>query len=110
MKIIKIMNEFLHAPIWYCDENGIEWDNEEEFKIFKQDEQLQLISKKIEEMFNQYYEFDTHNVACWFNKEQEKQDKEKMLKLLDELNKRLAEINDGSFEIEDLETERVKNL
>ncbi len=33
-----------------------------------------------------------------------------MLSLLKELNKRLNELNDGSFDIEDLETPRVLNL
>lgn len=33
-----------------------------------------------------------------------------MLALLEKLKKRLNEINDGSFEIDDRETERVKNL
>lgn len=51
-----------------------------------------------------YYEFDSHGEACWFNKEQQKKDKPKMLQLLSKLKKRLNEINDGSFEIEDLIT------
>lgn len=33
-----------------------------------------------------------------------------MLALLEKLRKRLDELNDGSFEIDDRETERVKNL
>ena len=40
----------------------------------------------------------------------EKKDKYKMLDLLEKLIKRLDELNDGSFEIDDRETERVKNL
>lgn len=46
----------------------------------------------------------------FFDKEQEKKDKYKMLDLLGKLMKRLYEVNDGSFEIDDRETERVKNL
>ena len=48
--------------------------------------------------------------ACFFDEEQEKKDKYKMLALLEKLKKRLYEINDGSFEIDDRENERVKNL
>lgn len=33
-----------------------------------------------------------------------------MLKLFEKLFARLDEINDGSFEIEDRETERIRNL
>lgn len=39
-----------------------------------------------------------------------KQISKKMLALLKQLNDRLNEINDGSFVVEDLETERVKNF
>lgn len=46
----------------------------------------------------------------YFDKDQEKKDKYIMLDLLGKLMKRLDEINDGSFEIYDRETERVKNL
>ena len=104
------MNEFLNSPLWYCDEDGIEWDNEKEFLVFINDKELQNISKNIETLFNGYYEFDSHDQPCWFNKEKEKNDKLKMLSLLKELNKRLNELNDGSFDIEDLETNRVLNL
>lgn len=110
MKKIKILNKFLHSPLWYCDENDIEWDNEKEFLVFINDKELQKISKNIETLFNGYYEFNSHNQPCWFNKEKAKNDKLKMLSLLKELNKRLNELNDGSFDIEDLETPRVLNL
>lgn len=46
----------------------------------------------------------------YFDKEQEKKDKYKMLDLLGKLMKRLDEVNDGSLEIDDRETESVKNL
>ena len=43
-------------------------------------------------------------MPCWFNAEQQKADKNKMLSLINQLKLRLQEINDGSFEIEDLIT------
>lgn len=46
----------------------------------------------------------------YFDKDQEKKDKYKKLVLLQKLMIRLNEVNDGSFEIDDRETERVKNL
>lgn len=46
----------------------------------------------------------------YFDKDQEKKDKHKMLYLLGKLMKRLDEVNDGSFEVDDRETERVKSL
>lgn len=107
---IKIMNEFLHSPIWYCDEDGIDWENEEVFAIFLNDKELNEIAEEIENMYQGYYEFDSHDLPCWFNKEKQKLDKEKMLNLLKRLKERLYELNDGTFEIIDLETEETKKL
>ena len=50
------------------------------------------------------------NEPCWFNHEKEKAEKNIMLKLISCIKERLAEINDGNFVVEDLETERLKNL
>lgn len=45
----------------------------------------------------------------YFDKE-EKLNKEKMLGLIKKLIVRLEQINDGSFVIDDRETERIRNL
>ena len=100
------MTEFLHSPIWTY-EDGIVTDD---ISVISADEKLQALCDKIENMFSGYYEFDSHDQACWFNYEQEKADKEIMLDLVTQLISRLNEINDGSFVIEDLETERLKQL
>ncbi len=103
---IKIMTEFLHSPIWTY-EDGIITDD---IPLISEDKKLQVLCDKIENMFSGYYEFDSHDQACWFNSEQEKADKEIMLDLITQLISRLNDINDGSFVIEDLETERLKQL
>jgi hypothetical protein len=103
---IKIMTEFLHSPIWTY-EDGVVTDD---ISVISEDATVQVLCEKIEEMFSSYYEFDSHDQACWFNFEQEKADKEIMLDLITQLISRLNEINDGSFVIEDLETERLKQL
>ncbi|MDU2583528.1 MAG: hypothetical protein E7C82_07520 [Anaerococcus hydrogenalis] len=46
----------------------------------------------------------------YFDKDQEKKDKYQMLGLLRKLMIRLDEVNYGAFEIDDRETERVRNL
>ena len=61
-------------------------------------------------MFDGYYEFDTHDVPCWFDHEKEKAEKEIMLDLITQIVARLNEINDGSFVVEDLESERLRSL
>lgn len=106
MLVIKIMNEFLHSPIWSYEDEIVSNDP----KFILDDEILQVLSKQIEEMFSGYYEFDSHGQSCWFNHEKEKEDKEIMIDLISKLVARLNEINDGSYIIEDLETERLKKL
>ena len=106
MTKIKIINEFLHSPIWTY-EDGIVSDD---LSVVENDEVLQALCEQATEMFAEYYEFDSHDVPCWFNHEKEKAEKEIMLDLITRIVTRLEEINDGSFVVEDLETERLKAL
>lgn len=106
MVVIKIMNEFLHSPIWTY-EDGIATDD---LQIIEADKILQNYCKQVSDMFADYYEFNSHNQPCWFNNEKEKVEKEVMLDLIAQIVSRLNEINDGSFVIEDLETDRLKAL
>ncbi len=106
MVVIKIMNEFLHSPIWTY-EDGIVSDD---LQIIENDEILQKLCQRASDMFTDYYEFDSHDQPCWFNYEKEKSEKEIMLDLITKIVSRLNEINDGSFIVNDLETERLKAL
>lgn len=109
MITIRISNEFLHGPIWACEQDsGIELAEKPSFIV--DDPQIRALNEEIGDLFNSYYEFDSHDRACWFDEERERADKGKMLGLLTALRTRLDELNDGSFEIEDLETERVSAL
>ena len=74
------------------------------------DEYIQKLNNEIQDLYSSYYKIDYNDEPVYFDKEQEKKDKYKMLDLLKKLIKRLNELNDGSFEIDDRETERVKNL
>ena len=107
MDIVKIKLDYMSGPIWqdYFDEktntpsSGIE--------IVDNDEKLQVIGKEISDLYDSYYSFKEPDQPCVFDYEKEKLDKNKMLELLSQLNKRLAEINDGSFVVEDEETLRI---
>lgn len=103
---VKISNEYMIGPIIVYGEDGIPVF----YKLIENDDKIQIISDRISDLYDSFYEFDSHNQACWFNYEKEKKNKKKMLSLLKKLIDRLNEINDGSFEIEDLETEKIKNL
>ena len=105
---IRIKLDYLQGAIWISDQEtgqpitGI--------KIVDNDEIIKKINYQISSLFSSYYEFNSNNRVCYFNKEQEKKDKDKMLSFLKQLNNRLAEINDGTCEVIDLETPRVEKL
>lgn len=110
MQTVKIMLDLFNGPIWgdyFIDDKFTSGTG---IPLIDNDVELQKINDEIYDMFESYYEFDSHDVACWYNEEQEKADKPKMLALLKKLNDRLDEINDGSFVVEDLETPRVQAL
>ena len=103
---IKLMTEFLHGPIWVYDGEGFI----DSLTLVEEDFIIKELDKEMADMYSSYYEFDSHDKACWFNKEKQIGDKPKMLELLSKLKARLNEINDGSFEIEDLITPEYENL
>ena len=110
MKTIKLKLDYLSYPIF-----GEYYSIEKHRTITKilvidEDKVLQDIGNEMQTLYSSYYEFDSHNESCWFNKEEQIKDKPKMLELLTKLKERLDEINDSSFEIEDLITPEYANL
>lgn len=104
---IRLMNEFLHGPIWVLNSDGI---SVLKYPLIEQDAVLSELNQSARKLFDSYYEFNSHNEPCWFNHEKEKAEKNIMLELISGIKEQLAEINDGNFVVEDLETERLKNL
>ncbi|MDO4680676.1 MAG: RNA helicase [Aerococcus sp.] len=110
MKTLRIMLDFTEGPLW---KDFYDMDTKElctGIEVVDNDEELQKLNDEIQDLYGSYYKFDYHDLPCYFDEEQEKKDKDKMLFLLGKLKDRLNEINDGSFVIDDQETERVKNL
>ena len=99
------MNEFLHGAIWIYEDGIVS-----SWKKIDDDIILSELNKKTMQLFSSYYEFDSHGEACWFNKELEKSTKQEMLDLINKINNRLKEINEGDFIVEDLETARLQDL
>ena len=109
MKTVRILLDYLDGPIWpeyYNEKTDTESTGVD---IVDKDDKLKDIAQKISDMFDSYYIIDEKEGVS-FNYEQERKDRDKMLSLLAELNKRLEEINDGSFIVVDEEPPRVKKL
>lgn len=108
MQTVKIELDYLQGPIWTSDvktgkpQTGI--------SIIDDNEDIRQLNFKIQDLYDSYYEFNSHGEPCWFNKEQEKADKDKMLAMLSKLIELLNKVNDGSFVIDDRESERIKGL
>lgn len=109
-KNIRIMLDIWAGPIWGCRFNEEENTYEYHIESIANDRQLMELHQTIQDLFSSYYHFDYKDEPVYFDEEQEKKDKYKMLDLLNQLNKRLDELNDGSFVVDDRETDRVRNL
>ena len=110
MKELRIMLDFISGPIWKDIYDTKKKELVTGIDVVDNDECVQKINDEIQDLYSSYYKIDYNDEPVYFDKEQEKKDKYKMLALLEKLKKRLYEINDGSFEIDDKETERIKNL
>lgn len=107
-RTLKISLDFLAAPLRKGE--FIDGGTRTGIPAIDNDAALQTLDGQICELYSSYYEFDSHDQGCWFNEEQEKADKPLMLELLGKLNARIAEMNDGSFVVDDQETPRVEAL
>ncbi|NLE62308.1 MAG: RNA helicase [Bacteroidales bacterium] len=109
-KTLKIMLDFIAGPIW-----GYRYEEDEKkytcgIPVLDDDEELISLHEEIQDLYSSYYHFDYNDLPCYFDEEQEKKDKGKMLSLFKRLLDRIHKLNDGSFVVEDLETERIRNL
>lgn len=99
MIVIKIMNEFLHGPIWTY-EDGVARSN---LPIIENDPLLQQLNQAAGELYDSYYEFNANGQACWFNEERQAETQKEMKMIISKIVERLNELNNGSFAVENLE-------
>ena len=107
MKEITICLDYLQGPILKK-----EYDPEQQqlitgIKKVDNDIILQTLNNKAEDMYSSLYEFDKYGQPCIFNENKFETEKPKLLALVSAIIKRLNEINDGSFTINDKETDRL---
>lgn len=107
MYTVKLMNEFMHGPVWVYNSEGVALYR---YPLVDDDPVISALNSQAMEMFASYYEFDSHDVPCWFNHDKEKRERDQMLDLIQRIIARLNEINDGSFVVEDCETERLNRV
>lgn len=110
MKTIKLQFDYLQGPIWGEYYSIALHKSVTGIRFIDEDRLLQDIHKQMQDAYSSYYEFNSHGQACFFNQEKQKVEKEKMLEWLSALKNRLNELNDGSFQVEDLITPEYETL
>lgn len=110
MKKLIIMLDYISGPLWKDIYDTKKKELVTGIDVVDDDEYIQNLNDVISDLYSSYYKINYNDEPVYFDKKQEKKDKYKMLDLLGKLIKRLDEVNDGSFEIDDRETKRVKNL
>jgi hypothetical protein len=110
MKTVKIQFDFNSGIFWPKYDSHELGKYDTGIPVIDNDPEIWRLNDEIQNLYDSYYEFNSHEQGCWFNEEQERKDKEKMLSLLEQVLARLETINDGSFVVDDQESERLKAL
>ena len=108
MQKIKLMFEFGHGTIWDSEPftgklmSGIE--------VVDIDPDLELWNRQCMDLYDECYEFDSHDKGCYFNEEALAKNKKKLLCILEQINSRLEELNNNNFIIEDQATDELNKV
>lgn len=105
---IRLELEIGRCPIFCSDLNDGEIFTE--IKVIDNDPIVKELNYKLGCMYNDFFEFDSHDQGCWFNQEQADKDKDILFELTNQLIKRLTEINDGSYVVVDRITDYLEEI
>lgn len=94
---IRLLLDYDEGPIWPNKYNPLTFEKSSGIKMIDEDPIIDKISKKMSEMYDEYYQFNTNDSSCDFNEDKFMNEKNVMLELLQKLIDRLNEINDGSY-------------
>ena len=103
-KVIKIKLDYLHGPIWKDRidlDTGISYTG---IHVIDNDETLQELDMAAMTLYSSFYHFDNPEA---FEFHMDKEQGERLLHIMEDILKRLDEINDGTFVVEDEETTRL---
>ena len=97
MYTVKLMNEYIHGPLWVYVNEGCETD----YPLIDSDNILQNLNEEAATLYDSFYDFDVGDEPCVFDDEGYKAAFPKMKEIIEKIKQRLNEINDGSFTVED---------
>jgi len=109
MKTIKLEFDFLIGPIvkdlFSASKNKLVTGVD----VIDDDSTLNELNEKACALYSACYEFDSEG-GCVFNSELAKQHKDELSDLMSRIIKRLSEVNNGSFEVQDLTASQLTNI
>ena len=109
MNKIKLFLDFLNGPVWK-DVYDIKRDAlTTGVAAIDNDTELQRINDAIQQKYSSFYSFSKTGTDCTFDETAFNASKQELLALINQLKRRLNEINNGTFEIEDFITETLSN-
>ena len=104
MYTIKLMNEYLHGPIWIYDEDGY---IRRKYPLIDNNEELQRLNEQARKLYDSFYSFDENDNACTFNEDEYKAVHKEMVEIIKKIIQKLEEINNNDFVIEDYITKDI---
>lgn len=107
-EVIEVNIDFLMRPVFWSD--GDTGELHTGIDVIDNNEKIKKLNIQIGDMYDGYYEFDSHDQACWFDEERFKKERPLLLSLVKELVEELNKINDGSYEVVDKATKYLKKI
>lgn len=98
MYTIRLMNEFLHGPIWIYDQNEF---IRLKHHLITNDSVIIKLNEDAAELYDSFFNFTQDDKPYYFDKNEYQKAFPKMRELIEKIKQRLDEINDGSFTVED---------
>lgn len=100
--VLKIELDYMNGPIWKDTFDVEKGEMCSGIDIIDANEEINSLNDSIQEVYNSLYEFDVNEKAVVFNRKKAVLIKEKILTEIQKLISLIAEVNDGSFEIQDM--------
>ena len=107
-RVVKLLLDYLKGPIWKSDSKtgrpltGI--------AIIDNDDEVLKLNLECCQLYSSCYYIDLNGCVNGISKERLSRNKGAILHLLDAIKERLEIINDGSYIVRDMATERIKSI
>ncbi len=106
MQIVKIKLDYLHGPIWKDNVDLNSGKYSTGIRVIDEDMLLLKLNEEAQNLYSSFYQFEQEDKAVSFQMDKEQRDR--VLTIIEKIKNRLEEINDGSYVVEDDETERLR--